>query len=320
MKKVSLLSIIALISCLYSCNFKNNHSNETNADSVVVEKLVIADTYHLSGDTAKPACKVVLTMEIPVKYKQDSDYLHLQKILSPLTFGDEYTGDSLKQAAQKVVESHVNAYKEIEPEFEKDYFRTLTDFVKSEYSQYQIFPPGKLIFNAFNLCPFDKVKVVIIGQDPYHGPGQAHGLCFSVNDGVPFPPSLVNIFKEIKADIGTDAPATGNLTRWAEQGVLLLNATLTVRAHQAGSHQNRGWETFTDAAIRALAEEKENLVFILWGSYAQKKGAFIDRNKHLVLTSAHPSPLSAYNGFFGNKQFSKTNAYLREHGEKEIIF
>ena len=139
----------------------------------------------------------------------------------------------------------------LEPEFEKDYFRTLTDFVKSEYSQYQIFPPGKLIFNAFNLCPFDKVKVVIIGQDPYHGPGQAHGLCFSVNDGVPFPPSLVNIFKEIKADIGTDAPATGNLTRWAEQGVLLLNATLTVRAHQAGSHQNRGWETFTDAAIRA---------------------------------------------------------------------
>ena len=170
----------------------------------------------------------------------------------------------------------------LEPEFEKDYFRTLTDFVKSEYSQYQIFPPGKLIFNAFNLCPFDKVKVVIIGQDPYHGPGQAHGLCFSVNDGVPFPPSLVNIFKEIKADIGTDAPATGNLTRWAEQGVLLLNATLTVRAHQAGSHQNRGWETFTDAAIHALAEEKENLVFILWGSYAQKKGAFIDRNKHLV--------------------------------------
>ena len=149
----------------------------------------------------------------------------------------------------------------LKPEFDKDYFRTLTDFVKSEYSQYQIFPPGKLIFNAFNLCPFDKVKVVIIGQDPYHGPGQAHGLCFSVNDGVPFPPSLVNIFKEIKADIGSDAPTTGNLTRWAEQGVLLLNATLTVRAHQAGSHQNRGWETFTDAAIRALAEEKENSVY-----------------------------------------------------------
>ena len=208
----------------------------------------------------------------------------------------------------------------LKPEFDKDYFRTLTDFVKSEYSQYQIFPPGKLIFNAFNLCPFDKVKVVIIGQDPYHGPGQAHGLCFSVNDGVPFPPSLVNIFKEIKADIGSDAPTTGNLTRWAEQGVLLLNATLTVRAHQAGSHQNRGWETFTDAAIRALAEEKENLVFILWGSYAQKKGAFIDRNKHLVLTSAHPSPLSAYNGFFGNKHFSRTNDYLKTHGKTEIAW
>jgi len=206
----------------------------------------------------------------------------------------------------------------LQPEFDKDYFRTLTEFVRSEYSQYQIFPPGRLIFNAFNLCPFDKVKVVIIGQDPYHGPGQAHGLCFSVNDGVQFPPSLVNIFKEIKADIGTDAPTTGNLTRWAEQGVLLLNATLTVRAHQAGSHQNRGWETFTDAAIRALAESKEHLVFILWGSYAQKKGAFIDRNKHLVLTSAHPSPLSAYNGFFGNKHFSRTNDYLKTHGETEI--
>ena len=206
----------------------------------------------------------------------------------------------------------------LQPEFDKDYFRTLTEFVRSEYSQYQIFPPGRLIFNAFNLCPFDKVKVVIIGQDPYHGPGQAHGLCFSVNDGVQFPPSLVNIFKEIKADIGTDAPTTGNLTRWAEQGVLLLNATLTVRAHQAGSHQNRGWETFTDAAIRVLAESKEHLVFILWGSYAQKKGAFIDRNKHLVLTSAHPSPLSAYNGFFGNKHFSRTNDYLKAHGETEI--
>ena len=174
----------------------------------------------------------------------------------------------------------------LEPEFEKDYFRTLTEFVRSEYSQYQIFPPGKLIFNAFNLCPFDKVKVVIIGQDPYHGPGQAHGLCFSVNDGVAFPPSLVNIFKEIKEDIGTPAPSTGNLTRWAEQGV--------------------------------LAEERENLIFILWGSYAQKKGAFIDRNKHLVLSSAHPSPLSAYNGFFGNKHFSKTNEYLKAHGKTEI--
>ena len=197
----------------------------------------------------------------------------------------------------------------LQPEFDKDYFYTLTNFVREEYGKYAIYPPGKLIFNAFNLCPFDKVKVVIIGQDPYHGPGQAHGLCFSVNDGVPFPPSLVNIFKEIKADIGTDAPPTGNLTRWAEQGVLLLNATLTVRAHQAGSPQNRGC---------ILAEEREHLVFILWGAYAQRKGAFIDRNKHLVLTSAHPSPLSAYNGFFGNKHFSKTNEYLKAHGKEEI--
>ena len=208
----------------------------------------------------------------------------------------------------------------LQPEFEKDYFRTLTEFVRNEYSKYQIFPPGKLIFNTFNLCPFDKVKVVIIGQDPYHGPGQAHGLCFSVNDGVPFPPSLINIFKEIKADLGTETPATGNLTRWAQQGVLLLNATLTVRAHQAGSHQNRGWEVFTDAAIRALAEEREHIVFILWGAYAQRKGAFIDRNKHLVLNSAHPSPLSAYNGFFGNKHFSRTNEYLKSHGETEIVW
>ena len=208
----------------------------------------------------------------------------------------------------------------LKDEFEKPYFSELITFVKNEYAHNRIFPPGKLIFNAFNHCTVNNTKVVILGQDPYHGPGQAHGLCFSVNDGVPFPPSLVNIFKEIKADIGTDAPATGNLTRWAEQGVLLLNATLTVRAHQAGSHQNRGWETFTDAAIRALAEEKENLVFILWGSYAQKKGAFIDRNKHLVLTSAHPSPLSAYNGFFGNKHFSRTNDYLKAHGETEIAW
>lgn len=162
----------------------------------------------------------------------------------------------------------------LQPEFEKDYFRTLTEFVKSEYSRYQIFPPGKLIFNAFNLCPFDKVKVVIIGQDPYHGPGQAHGLCFSVNDGVPFPPSLVNIFKEIKADIGTDAPTTGNLTRWAEQGVLLLNATLTVRAHQAGSHQNRGWEAFTDAAIRAIGRRTGTSCIYPVGSLCSTKRSF----------------------------------------------
>ncbi|MCM1109302.1 MAG: uracil-DNA glycosylase [Clostridium sp.] len=207
---------------------------------------------------------------------------------------------------------------QLSAEFSKPYFENLTAFVRSEYSVATCYPPGRLIFNAFNLCPFDQVKVVIIGQDPYHGPGQAHGLCFSVNDGVPFPPSLQNIFKEIQSDLGTPVPVTGNLTRWAEQGVLLLNATLTVRAHQAGSHQRRGWEEFTDAAIKALAEEKDHLVFILWGSYAQKKGAFIDRNRHLVLASAHPSPLSAYHGFFGNKHFSRTNEYLLQHGKAPI--
>ena len=197
-------------------------------------------------------------------------------------------------------------------EFEKDYFIKLTDFVRAEYRTTTVYPPGNLIFNAFNLCPFDKVKVVIIGQDPYHG------LCFSVNDGVKFPPSLQNIFKEIKSDIGTPIPLTGNLTRWANQGVLLLNATLTVRQQQAGSHQKKGWEEFTDAAIRSLAQERKHLVFILWGAYAQKKGAFIDRNEHLVLSSAHPSPLSAYNGFFGNNHFSLTNQYLIENGETPI--
>ena len=204
------------------------------------------------------------------------------------------------------------------PEFSKDYFIRLTDFVRKEYHETTVYPPGKLIFNAFNLCPFDKVKVVIIGQDPYLGPGQAHGLCFSVNDGIQPPPSLVNIFKEISSDLGKPVPQSGNLTRWAEQGVLLLNATLTVRAHQAGSHQRRGWEEFTDAVIRKLAEEKSNLVFILWGAYAQKKGAFIDRNKHLVLTSVHPSPLSAHNGFFGNHHFSLANDYLVKHGKTAI--
>lgn len=203
-------------------------------------------------------------------------------------------------------------------EFEKPYFEKLTDFVREEYHQRQIFPPAGLIFNAFNLCPFDKVKVVILGQDPYHGDGQANGLCFSVNDGIPLPPSLVNIYKEIESDLGKKMPASGNLERWARQGVLMLNATLTVQAHAAGSHQNRGWETFTDEVIKRLATEREHLVFILWGSYAQKKGAFIDRKKHLVLTSAHPSPLSAYRGFFGNHHFNLTNQYLRQHGETEI--
>ena len=204
------------------------------------------------------------------------------------------------------------------PEFEKEYFIKLTEFVRSEYSRTTIYPPAKQIFNAFDQCPFDKTKVVIIGQDPYHGPGQAHGLCFSVAEGVPNPPSLQNIFKEILSDLGKPMPVNGDLTRWARQGVLLLNATLTVQAHQAGSHQRKGWEEFTDAAIRHLAEEREHLVFILWGAYAQKKGAFIDRSKHLVLTSAHPSPLSAYNGFFGNKHFSRANEYLKAHGIAEI--
>ena len=209
--------------------------------------------------------------------------------------------------------------KALAPEFEKDYFVRLTDFVRQEYQQTTVYPPGRLIFNAFNLCPFDKVKVVIIGQDPYHGPGQAHGLCFSVNDGVAFPPSLQNIFKEIHDDLGMPIPTSGNLTRWAEQGVLLLNATLTVRAHQAGSHQNKGWETFTDAVIKIISEKKENLVFFLWGSYAQRKGAFIDTQRHLVLKSVHPSPLSANRGgWFGNHQFSQANAYLKSHGLKEI--
>lgn len=204
--------------------------------------------------------------------------------------------------------------KVLQTEFDKPYFKDLTDFVRSEYATATIYPPASLIFNAFNLCPFSKVKVVIIGQDPYHGPGQAHGLCFSVNDGVQFPPSLQNIFKEIKSDLDIPIPTSGNLTRWAEQGVLLLNATLTVRAHSAGSHQKKGWETFTDSVIRILAEQKENLVFILWGAYAQKKGAFIDNNRHLILSSAHPSPLSAYNGFFGNHHFSLTNEWLQKHG------
>ena len=203
-------------------------------------------------------------------------------------------------------------------EFEKTYFQALISFVRSEYSQYRCFPPGNLIFNAFNSTPYDKVKVVLLGQDPYHEPGQAHGLCFSVNDGIPFPPSLVNIFKEIQTDIGTPVPSSGNLTRWAQQGVLLLNATLTVREHQAGSHQRRGWETFTDSVIRLLSDTRENLVFILWGGYAQSKSYLIDGRKHLVLSSAHPSPLSAYRGFFGNHHFSLTNQYLISKGIEPI--
>lgn len=203
-------------------------------------------------------------------------------------------------------------------EFEKEYFLKLAEFVKEEYRIRAIYPPGSLIFNAFNLCPFQDVKAVIIGQDPYHGPGQAHGLCFSVREGVDFPPSLINIFKEIESDIGIPRPVNGNLDRWALQGVLLLNATLTVREHQAGSHQNKGWEQFTDSVINVLNHEKKNIVFFLWGAYAQKKGESIDRSKHLILESVHPSPLSASRGFFGNKHFSRCNEYLKEHGVEPI--
>lgn len=206
-------------------------------------------------------------------------------------------------------------------EFDKLYFLDLTNFVRDEYLHHTCYPPGNQIFEAFNLCPFDKVKVVIIGQDPYHEPGQAHGLCFSVNDGVPFPPSLVNIFKEINMDLGTPMPTSGNLVRWARQGVLLLNATLTVRAHQAASHQRRGWETFTDAAIEALSRDRNNLVFILWGGYARSKARLIDHTRHLVLESVHPSPLSANRGgWFGNHHFSRANAYLVEHGQEAIVW
>ena len=204
-------------------------------------------------------------------------------------------------------------------EFAQPYFSQLTDFVRHEYATTTCYPPGRLIFNAFNLCPFDSVKVVIIGQDPYHEAGQAMGLSFSVPDGVAMPPSLQNIFKEIQGDLGIGVPQSGNLTRWAEQGVLLLNATLTVRAHQAGSHQRHGWERFTDAAISRLSEGRDHLVFILWGGYARSKASLIDRSRHLVLESVHPSPLSANRGgWFGNHHFSRCNDYLKEHGETPI--
>ncbi len=203
-------------------------------------------------------------------------------------------------------------------EFEKPYFKNLTVFVRGEYSRKTVFPPGGLIFNAFDICPFDKVKAVIIGQDPYHGPGQAHGLCFSVRDGIEIPPSLKNIYKEIENDLGIKPSYSGNLERWASQGLLLLNATLTVEAHRAGSHQGKGWEQFTDSVISLLNREKDHLVFFLWGAYAQKKGEIIERNKHLVLESVHPSPLSASRGFFGNNHFSRCNTYL-EMGGKEPI-
>lgn len=215
----------------------------------------------------------------------------------------------------KIDESWKEVLKE---EFEKDYFVNLTSFVRQEYKDKTIYPKASNIFNAFNLCPFDKIKVVILGQDPYHEPNQAHGLCFSVLDPTPAPPSLKNIFKEINLDLGITPLESGDLTRWASQGVLLLNATLTVEAHKAGSHQGKGWEEFTDRVIFNLANRKSGLVFLLWGSYAQKKGEFIDQTKHLVLKSVHPSPLSAHRGFFGNHHFSQTNSYLTQQGKQPI--
>jgi len=216
----------------------------------------------------------------------------------------------------KITESWKN---QLQPEFEKPYYEQLINFVNQEYTDKTCYPMRNHVFEAFNLCPFDKIKVVIIGQDPYHGEGQAHGLCFSVNDGVPHPPSLKNIFKEIQSDLNVTYPQVGNLKSWAEQGVLLLNATLTVRAHEAGSHQNKGWETFTDAVIATISEQAENVVFLLWGGYAKRKGRIIDANKHAILTCGHPSPLSANRGFwFGNKHFSKTNSYLENHGLNAI--
>ena len=208
----------------------------------------------------------------------------------------------------------------LQEEFDKPYFAELVDFVKTEYASRQIFPAARNIFRAFDKCPLDKLKVVIIGQDPYHGDGQANGLCFSVDDGVDFPPSLRNIFKEVAEDTGTAVPASGNLDRWAEQGVLMLNAVLTVRAHEAASHAGRGWERFTDAVVQKIAQEKEGVVYMLWGSYAQKKGAMVDGSKNLVLKAVHPSPLSVYRGFFGSRHFSKANDYLRHRGMEPIVW
>ena len=219
------------------------------------------------------------------------------------------------------VNIHSSWKTQLEEEFNKPYFKDLTSFVKDEYSKHQCFPPGKQIFAAFDWCPFDNLKVVIIGQDPYHGVDQANGLCFSVNDGITHPPSLINIFKEIESDLGTPYPTSGNLERWAKQGVLLLNATLTVRAHNAGSHQKKGWETFTDAVIQSISDKKENVVFLLWGGFAKQKAKLIDTSKHHVLTTGHPSPLSANRGYwFGNKHFSQVNAYLIETGQEPIVW
>ncbi len=206
----------------------------------------------------------------------------------------------------------------LEEEFEKEYFKQLADFIKQEYKTQKIYPPDYEIFNAFNLCSFNNLKVVIIGQDPYHGEGQAHGLCFSVKEGVKTPPSLRNIYKELHDDLGKEIPKTGNISHWAKQGVLMLNATLTVRAKQAGSHQKKGWEIFTDFVIKKISNEKENLVFLLWGAFAQKKGCLIDKSKHFILESTHPSPFSAHKGFLGNRHFSKTNYFLGLKGLDKI--
>ena len=206
----------------------------------------------------------------------------------------------------------------LQDEFEQPYFQELAAFVRQEYQEHTVFPPPKQLFAAFDAAPFEDVRIVILGQDPYHGPGQANGLCFSVADGVRVPPSLKNIYKEIETDLGCTPPPSGNLERWAKQGVLLLNATLTVRAREAGSHQKKGWETFTDAVIRTLSEEREGLVFMLWGRYAQDKGSVIDEEKHLVLKSPHPSPFSAHSGFFGSRPFSQANTYLMFNGQKPI--
>ena len=212
-----------------------------------------------------------------------------------------------------------NSWKDkLQDEFEKSYFKTLTNFIRNEYKTQKIFPPANLIFNAFDKCPFDEVKVVIIGQDPYHNIGQANGLSFSVNEGIKIPPSLLNIYKEIESDLGKTISKSGNLEYWSKQGVLLLNATLTVRAHTPASHQGKGWEQFTDTVIDTLSKECAGLVFLLWGNYAQQKGKNIDANKHLVLKSPHPSPLSAHRGFFGNKHFSTANDYLIKHNKKPI--
>lgn len=210
--------------------------------------------------------------------------------------------------------------KVLEPEFNKPYFKKLTTFVKKEYHSETIYPPAKLIFNAFNSTPFNQIKVVILGQDPYHGPNQAHGLCFSVLPPTKTPPSLQNIYKEITSDIGKTVNTSGDLTHWTKQGVLLLNATLTVRARQAGSHQSHGWEEFTDAVIKTISDQKTDIVFLLWGNYAKKKGININRQKHLVLEAPHPSPFSVHSGFFGSKHFSKTNTYLQQQNQKPIIW